>query len=96
MIFNWDDEKNLLLRASRGVSFEQIVAAIEDGGVVDVLRHPNQEKYRNQKIYLVELRDYIYAVPFLKDPENEEIILKTIYPSRKYTKLYLKKDEGHE
>ena len=87
MIFNWDDEKNALLRASRGVSFEQIVAAIEDGDVVDVLRHPNQEKYRNQEIYLVELRDYIYAVPFLRDPQNEEIILKPIYPSRKYTTL---------
>lgn len=72
------------------------MAAIDEGDVVAILEHPNQEKYHNQEICLVELRNYIYAVLFLRDPQNDEVILNTIYPSRKYTRLYLRKDEDYE
>ena len=55
--FNWDPEKNALLKRTRGVSFEEIVVAIEDGGVLDVFEHPNKERHRNQRVYLVEFMD---------------------------------------
>ena len=65
MTFNWDDEKNERLKRTRGVSFEEMVIAIEDGNVVDVLQHPNADRYPNQLVYLVEYKDYVFVVPFL-------------------------------
>ena len=96
MTFNWDDEKNERLKRTRDVSFEEMVIAIEDGNVVDVLQHPNADRYPNQLVYLVEYKDYVFVVPFLRDSESQEIVLKTIYPSRKYTRLYLLKEKDHE
>jgi hypothetical protein len=92
--FNWDDAKNEQLKRTRGVSFEEMVIAIEAGEVVDVLGHPNPERYANQEVYLVRHRDYVFVVPFGRGPSQDEITLKTIYPSRKYTKRYLRKEEN--
>jgi uncharacterized DUF497 family protein len=87
-IFSWNPEKNKILKEERGISFEEIVLYIELGFLVDVLENPNQEKYKGQKIFVVQGTDYVYLVPFV---ENEsEIFLKTIIPSRKATKRYLK------
>ena len=88
--FDWDDAKNELLKRTRGVSFEEIVIAIEAGNVVDVLEHPNPGRYANQHVYLVRHRDYVFVVPFVRGPSDDEITLKTIYPSRKYTRQYLR------
>jgi len=88
--FNWDDEKNETLKRTRGVSFEEIVIEIEDGNIVDVLAHPNEQKYPNQQVYLVSHHDYVFVVPFVRDTTNDQIVLKTIYPSRKYTKRHLR------
>jgi uncharacterized DUF497 family protein len=85
--FDWNDEKNELLKMSRGVSFEQVVLAIASGDLVDRLKHPNPEKYPGQMIFLVRIEDYIYSVPFVED--NERIFLKTIIPNRKATRKYL-------
>lgn len=86
--FSWNEEKNELLREERQVSFEDVVFYIEQGFLLDVLEHPNQEKYKGQKIFVVQLDDYVYLVPFIED--DREIFLKTIIPSRKATKKYLK------
>ncbi len=90
MTYNWNDEKNEILKKNRGISFEEIVLCISEGKVVKVLKHPNKEKYNNQKIYLIDYRDYIYVVPFVENETGKEIFLKTIYPSREYTKKYIK------
>ncbi len=92
MIFNWDDRKNERLKKERGISFEEIILAIDNGQLLSVLTHPNPEKYAGQKIYLVALDDYVVAVPFRE--EGDEILLITAYPSRKYTKLYFGKKES--
>jgi uncharacterized DUF497 family protein len=89
--FSWDPEKNEKLKAERNISFEEIVFYIERGKVLDILEHPNKEKYPNQFIFVIPVEDYIYLVPFVED-ENE-IILKTIIPSRKATKYYLKGED---
>jgi uncharacterized DUF497 family protein len=87
--FIWNSDKNEQLKKERDISFEQIVIQIEEGKLHDILEHPNQEKYENQKIFVVELNEYIHLVPFVED--KEYVFLKTIIPSRKATKKYLKR-----
>lgn len=89
--FSWNAEKNELLKAERQVSFEDVVFYIEMGFLLDVLEHPNQEKYKGQKIFVVQIDDYVYLIPFVED--DREIFLKTIVPSRRATKKYLKGSE---
>ena len=90
MRFTWKEEKNDLLKRSRNISFEQIVLAIENKQVVDVIEHPNQEKYKGQIFIMVEQNDYIYVVPASISDTEEECYLKTIYPSRKYTNKFIR------
>ncbi len=85
-IFNWSSEKNQLLLRERGISFERIVFEIASGNELAVLEHPNQKKYSGQKISMVQVDDYVYAVPFIET--EVEIFLKTIIPSRKATRQY--------
>ena len=85
-IYNWNAEKNQLLLRERGISFERIVFEISTGNELDVLEHPNQEKYPGQRISIVQVDDYVYAVPFIET--EAEIFLKTIIPSRKATRQY--------
>ena len=85
--FDWNDEKNEVLKKIRGVSFEQVEMAILSGDLVDRVKHPNPAKYPDQKVFLVEIENYIYSVPHIED--NERIFLKTILPNRKATKKYL-------
>jgi uncharacterized DUF497 family protein len=89
--FSWSEEKNEFLKAERQVSFEDVVFYIERGFLLDVLEHPDQEKYKGQKIFVVQMDDYVYLVPFVED--DREVFLKTIIPSRKATKKYLKGSE---
>ena len=86
--FSWNEEKNSLLKEERQISFEDIVFFISQGFLLDVLEHPNQEKYQGQRIFVVEVDEYAYLVPFIES--EREIFLKTIIPSRKATKKYLK------
>lgn len=86
--FRWNAEKNEALRAERGVSFESMVVAVEGGGLLDILAHPNQAKYRGQRILVVAHDSYAYLVPFVE--EQDHFFLKTIIPSRKATRDYLK------
>jgi uncharacterized DUF497 family protein len=87
-IFRWDNEKNEILKKSRGVSFEQIVILMERGDVLDTIEHPNQERYPGQKIAVINIDDYVYLVPYVED--GEELFLKTIIPSRKATNNYVR------
>ena len=88
-IFNWNPDKNQLLILDRGVSFERIVFEIGNGNELAVLEHPNQEKYPRQRISMVQVDDYVYAVPFIET--DTEIFLKTSIPSRKATRQYRSK-----
>ena len=87
--FNWNASKNQLLVQERGISFERIVFEISCGNELALLEHPNQEKYLGQKILMVQVDDYVYAVPFVET--ETEIFLKTIVPSRKATRQYRSK-----
>jgi len=81
---NWDSEKNIRLKSERGVSFEEVLAAISHGALLDIVEHPNKEQYTNQRMFIVRIRGYAYLVPFVET--DEEIFLKTIIPSRNATR----------
>jgi uncharacterized DUF497 family protein len=85
----WNEEKNQRLKSERGVSFEEIIVHIAIGDVLDIVEHPNPEKYKGQRIFIVKMRDYAWLVPFVES--EDEIFLKTIIPSRKATRKYLGK-----
>lgn len=85
--FRFDNNKNELLKAERDISFEEILIAIDNGKLIDILEHRNKKKYKNQKIFVVEVQKYAYLVPFVEN--DTEIFLKTIIPSRKATRIYL-------
>lgn len=92
--FDWDEDKNNLLKETRDVSFEEIVLSISNNKLLDVVEHPNKQKYPNQKMFIVEVRDYAYIVPFIED--KEKFFMKTIYPSREASKKYLSKEDQNE
>lgn len=84
--FRWNPRKNELLKAYRGVSFEDVVLAIESGGLLDNVEHPNSTRYPNQGVFVVAMNSYVYLVPHVE--EAEYVFLKTIIPSRKATREY--------
>ncbi|MCK5521258.1 MAG: toxin [Candidatus Marinimicrobia bacterium] len=85
--FNWNKEKNIWLKENRSVSFEDILIYLDNNCLVDDFFHPNQEKYPKQRIMAVNIKNYIYIVPYIEN--DVERYLKTIIPSRKATKKYL-------
>ena len=92
--FAWDDAKNAKLRKERGIGFEDVVFHVESGDLLDILEHPNPERYAGQRIFVVRCEDYVYLVPFVEDEQT--VFLKTIIPSRKATKQYLGEEPDDE
>lgn len=92
--YRWNPEKNLKLKAERGISFEQVTMHIEQGNLIDIVVHPESKKYPGQKILIVEIDNYAYLVPFVEDDNG--IFLKTIIPSRKATRIYLGGTKEHD
>jgi len=87
VVIDWDEEKNLKLKSERGIGFEDVVIAINEGRIIAILEHHNKEKYPNQKLLVVEIDGYAYVVPF--EERGEIIRFITVYPSRKMTKFFL-------
>ena len=87
----WNPDKSLSLKAERGVSFEEVLSAISQGGLLSVMDHPNRAKYGHQKMLVVRIQDYAYLVPYVES--EEEIFLKSIMPSRKATRQFLSGEE---
>ncbi|OGY88036.1 MAG: toxin [Candidatus Kerfeldbacteria bacterium RIFOXYA2_FULL_38_24] len=88
--FDWDIDKNKKLKQEREVCFEDVLIAIDENGLLDVVQHKNKKKYPNQKIFVVNINDYAYLIPFVED--DKKIFLKTIIPSRQATKKYIIKN----
>jgi len=86
--YQWNIEKNEILKQKRGVTFEQAVMHIENGDLLDIVDHPNRTRYANQQVLVININEYAYAVPFVQ--QNEVRFLKTIVPSRKLTKQYMR------
>jgi hypothetical protein len=88
--FRWSHDKNQQLLAQRSIGFEAVVVAIEAGGLLDVLAHPNPGRYPHQRILVVEVNRYVHLVPYVET--DDHLFLKTIIPSRKATRDYLRQD----
>jgi len=84
----FSEKKDKWLRKERGVGFVEISQSIKEERMIKVIDHPNKKKFPKQKMFLVQLKNYLYVVPFVE--EVGYIFLKTVYPSNKYTKKYLK------
>jgi len=85
--FDWSDDKNAALERLRGICFEDVLVAIENGGVLGVIRHPNRERYPGQNIIVLNIEGYVWLIPYVKTSGVR--FLKTIIPSRKATREYL-------
>ena len=86
-MITWNEEKDKWLREKRRISFTDVVEIIEQGKYLDILLNP---AYNGKNIFIIWYNNYTYAVPFESDM-HDNIILKTMYPSRKYHKMYRKK-----
>ena len=86
MNFDWNSDKNDLLKRTRNVSFEMVLEEIAEGRVLEDTPHPNRKKYPNQSIFVVKMIGYCYLVPYVQS--GDTIFLKTIIPSRKMMKKY--------
>lgn len=79
---SWNQTKSARLKRIRGVSFEDIF----NGRLLDIRENP---VHKEQHMFIFDYQGYIWAVPFVIDEQG--IFLKTLYPSRKYQKLYKKR-----
>ena len=86
-IYNWNPDKNQELIVGRSVSFEEAIFYIENGGLLDDITQPNASDYPNQRIFVICIKEYVHLIPYVES--DDELFLKTIIPSRKFTKLYL-------
>jgi uncharacterized DUF497 family protein len=87
MVFDWNDDKNTLLKENRNICFEDVVTSIQEDKLLDIVKNQSVN-HQSQYCLIVEIMNYAYIVPFVK--EGETFFLKTIYPSRKQTKKYIK------
>ena len=87
---SYDEGKNLILQQTRGIGFEDVIKAIEHKHILADLKHHDQHKYPHQRVLVIKIKNYAYAVPYVIDTKKDTIFLKTIYPSRVLTKKYLK------
>ncbi len=91
-LIDWNKEKNRWLKKNRGICFEDILFYLDKKCLVDDIEHPNQKKYKGQRMMVMKIKNYIYLVPYAES--EKEVFLKSIIPSRKATKKYLeRKDE---
>jgi hypothetical protein len=87
-IFSWSEEKNGILKRGRNISFEEIIIAIQKGDLLEIIPNPSNN-YKEQECFVVSINNYAYIVPYVENDDG--IFLKTIYPSRKYTKVFFNK-----
>ena len=80
----WDSAKNEILKRERNVSFEEVLDILLNDKELDLIENPTRD---GQTCYIVCLNDYVHVVPAVINERNQ-IILKTIFPSRKYNAIY--------
>ncbi len=91
----FNEEKNQLLKATRRISFEDVLKALKEWKLLADITHPNQ-KHSNQRVYIIKIKEYAYAIRYVLNTENQEIFLKTIYPSRALIEKYMKRGKNEK
>jgi len=87
MDIDWSSTKNEELKTRHGFGFERVVVALSEGALLEERAHPN-ERYAHQRQLVIEMQGYVWIVPFVTD--GSRIFLKTMYPSRKASREYLR------
>lgn len=90
MNFDYNIEKDKQLKELRGIGFKEIIKAVKNNQVIVDIEHFNKVKYPSQRILVVRVNDYAYAVPYVFDKKKRIKFLKTIYANRKLTAKYIK------
>ena len=85
----WDKNKNEWLILNRKISFEEISDKILNDDYLEILENPTKE---NQLYFIMKINNYTWIVPFLIN-QNNQLVLKTAFPSRKFHQKYGEKDE---
>jgi len=80
----WDEAKSKKLRSDRDIDFENVAHIIPDKKYLAILKNPKRPQ---QRIFVVSYKGYTHVVPFVIDGKDN-IVLKTVFPSRKLHKLY--------
>jgi len=86
----WDADKNRKLIVERKLSLETFASLILEKKYHAILKNPSRKE---QKIFVIPYQGYTYVVPFVID-NNQNIVIKTVFPSRKYHKIYGGKNES--
>lgn len=89
MKFRYSALKNKELIKKRGIGFDELIDEINNGNLLNVIEHHNPAQYPHQRIMQILCLGKVYCVPYVKE-ENDIFFLKTLYPSRKALKQYLK------
>ena len=89
--YEWNEEKNQQLIRQRGVSFQDVVESIARDGPLDAYAPPNQGRYPGQSVYVVDIRGYLYLVPYVEQDERTSF-LKTIIPNQRAMRRYGRRD----
>jgi hypothetical protein len=92
---HFNEEKSQLLRATKGIGFEDVIVAIKNKKLLADIDHPSSKR-SDQKVYVVQIDNYAYVIPYVVNESKNEIFFKTIYPSRVFTKKYVKKGKDDE
>ncbi len=89
-VFEWNEDKNNTLKETFGIGFEDLLVAMQTGNLLSDDLHFTQIDYPHQRVYIVNIDNYAYVMSYVADNEREIHFLKTFYPSRKHTKLFIK------
>jgi uncharacterized DUF497 family protein len=89
MKITWDESKNNKLKKLRNLSFEMVLAAIDDKKILADEKHKNTKEYNHQRILVVEIDNYAVVVPYVII--NDEIFLKTMFRDRKMQRRFYDK-----
>lgn len=71
-----------------------MIFEIARGNLLEIVEHPDQKRYGGQRLFVVGHDDYAFLVPFVED--DKAIFLKTIIPSRKATRHYLRREKASD
>ena len=86
MNITWNEDKNIELERLRGLNFEMVLAAIDDGRILADEQHSNIKNYGHQRILILDIDGYAVTVPYVVS--SNEIFLKIMFRDRKMQRRY--------
>lgn len=82
--------KNTKLKLTRGIGFDEVAKIIKSKIFLDLIDNPNQKKYRNQKLFLIQIEGSVFVVPFVE--EKDYIFFKnSLSKSKIYKEIFNQK-----